>query len=243
MKIDTEVLNVLDNCHIDGNILFLPDVQLERKLYEKVNKVLTCLGGIWNRGKKGHVFENDPSEMVEEAILTGEVTDSKKEFQFFETPKEIVKQMIELADLGPEDSVLEPSAGQGAIADCIGLNPLTVIELNHKNAEVLRGNGYEVIEQDFLTFDTTETYSKVIMNPPFSRQQDIDHVLHAWECLKPGGILVSIMSEGTFFRQNKKSVVFRELLDEVGYSIPLDEGAFKSSGTNVRTRIVVMTKN
>ena len=243
MKIDTEVLNVLDNCRIDGNILFLPDVQLERKLYEKVNKVLTCLGGIWNRGKKGHVFENDPSEMVEEAILTGEVTDSKKEFQFFETPKEIVKQMIELADLGPEDSVLEPSAGQGAIADCIGLNPLTVIELNHKNAEVLRGNGYEVIEQDFLTFDTTETYSKVIMNPPFSRQQDIDHVLHAWECLKPGGILVSIMSEGTFFRQNKKSVVFRELLDEVGYSIPLDEGAFKSSGTNVRTRIVVMTKN
>lgn len=243
MKIDTEVLNVLDNCRIDGNILFLPDVQLERKLYEKVNKVLTCLGGIWNRGKKGHVFENDPSEMVEEAILTGEVTDSKKEFQFFETPKEIVKQMIELADLGPEDSVLEPSAGQGAIADCIGLNPLTVIELNHKNAEVLRGNGYEVIEQDFLTFDTTETYSKVIMNPPFSRQQDIDHVLHAWECLKPGGILVSIMSEGTFFRQNKKSVAFRELLDEVGYSIPLDEGAFKSSGTNVRTRIVVMTKN
>ena len=243
MKIDTEVLNVLDNCHIDGNILFLPDVQLERKLYEKVNKVLTCLGGIWNRGKKGHVFENDPSEMVEEAILTGEVTDSKKEFQFFETPKEIVKQMIELADLGPEDSVLEPSAGQGAIADCIGLNPLTVIELNHKNAEVLRGNGYEVIEQDFLTFDTTETYSKVIMNPPFSRQQDIDHVLHAWKCLKSGGILVSIMSEGTFFRQNKKSVAFRELLDEVGYSIPLDEGAFKSSGTNVKTRIVVMTKN
>jgi predicted RNA methylase len=243
MKIDNDVLQVLDNSSVDGNILFLPPTQLERNLYQKVNKVLECLGGKWNRSKRGHVFDTDPSEMIEEAILTGEVTDAKKEFQFFETPKDIVLQMIELAELNSDDDVLEPSAGRGAIVDRIGMhNPLTIIELNPENADALRQKGYSVIEEDFLNFDISNKHSKIIMNPPFSKQQDIDHVLHAWKCLKDNGILVSIMSEGTFFRDNKKAVAFRDLLDEVGYSIPLDEGTFKESGTMVKTRIVVMKK-
>lgn len=245
MKIDNETLNVLDNSLVIGNVLFLPPVPLERKLYEKVNKVLTCLGGKWNRGQQGHVFQSDPTGKIEEVILSGEVTDSKKEFQFFETPETIGKTMIEIAELSFDDDVLEPSAGRGALADLItNVRSLTLVELNRENVEVLRSKGYNVIESDFLRCYGNQAFkfSKIIMNPPFSKQQDIDHVLHAWTLLKEGGRLVSIMSEGTFFRDNKKTVAFRELLDEVGYSIPLDEGAFKESGTMVRTRIVVLEK-
>jgi hypothetical protein len=201
MKIDNETLRVLDNCSTSGNILFLPPTQLDRKLYEKVNKVLTCLGGKWNRGAKGHVFETDPADMIDEAILTGEVTDAKKEFQFFETPKEIASQMIALADIKKDDDVGEPSAGQGAIADLIyGYNSLTVIELNPDNVKVLISKGYNVITADFLTCYTSVAeakgiFSKIVMNPPFSRQQDIDHVTHAWNLLRDGGRLVSIMCE------------------------------------------------
>jgi hypothetical protein len=60
--------------------------------------------------------------------------------------------------------------------------------------------------------------------------------------LKDGGTLVAVMSEGTFFRENKKAVQFRELLEEYGYSVSLDSGAFKESGTMVNTRVVVMHK-
>ncbi len=244
MKIDTEALNILDQCTVDGNILFLPSIQLERKLYEKVNRILECLGGKWNRSKRGHVFANNPAEMIEEAILTGEVTDAKKEFQFFETPKNIVATMIELANLQPEDKVLEPSAGRGAILDeIVKFTPfVNAVELNPDNYKVLISKYSEVLLGDFLGFESNGVYDKVIMNPPFSKQQDIDHVLHAWDCLKPGGILVAIMSEGTFFRENKKAKDFRELLGQVGYSISLDDGAFKESGTMVKTRIVVMIK-
>jgi 16S rRNA G1207 methylase RsmC len=158
--------------------------------------------------------------------------------------------MVELADIQPNELVLEPSAGQGAIAKFFPKqNPVHLVELNSQNIEVLDRLNQDGVfgcctlyPGNFLE-DERMIYNKIIMNPPFSKQQDIDHVLHAYNtCLKDGGRLVSIMSEGTFFRQNKKAVEFRKLLDEVGYSIELDEGAFKESGTMVRTRIVVMDK-
>ena len=37
-------------------------------------------------------------------------------------------------------------------------------------------------------------------------QQDIDHVTAAYGLLAPGGILVTIMSAGVLFRENKKTV-------------------------------------
>ncbi|MBU2249744.1 MAG: hypothetical protein KKD77_23560 [Gammaproteobacteria bacterium] len=51
------------------------------------------------------------------------------------------------------------------------------------------------------------------------------------------------MSEGSFFRQDKRAADFRAWLDLVGGSneeLPAD--AFKESGTSVRTRLVVIRK-
>jgi 16S rRNA G1207 methylase RsmC len=81
------------------------------------------------------------------------------------------------------------------------------------------------------------------MNPPFTRQQDIDHVLHAWSLLNEGGILVSIVSESCFFRSNNKAIDFRTFLDEHQLQVlDLDSGDFRVSGTMVKTRIIVLKK-
>jgi len=80
------------------------------------------------------------------------------------------------------------------------------------------------------------------MNPPFEKKQDIKHVLHAYDCLQPGGRLVAIMSEGTFFRNGELEDEFKILLDETGRSEKLPCGAFKKSGTGVAVRLVVMDK-
>jgi 16S rRNA G1207 methylase RsmC len=98
---------------------------------------------------------------------------------------------------------------------------------------------YRVIGSDFLSIEPRQDYDRVVMNPPFENQQDIDHVLHALEFLRPGGRLVSIMSAGVLFRQNKKTVEFREMIDEI---TALPEGSFKLSGTNVNTSMVVINK-
>ena len=88
-KIPENVLNVLGECRADGNLLYLPSVQLDRKTYTEVNKVLENMGGKWNRKAKAHVFaeDDDVAEMLENVLLTQEVKDLKREYQFFPTPR------------------------------------------------------------------------------------------------------------------------------------------------------------
>lgn len=244
MKIDSDVLDILSRSSVDGNTLFLPLVQLDRNLYVKVNKCLELIGGKWNRKAKGHIFDSDPSDLLDEMINTGEVVDTKKEYQFFATPKEIVQQMIEKLNIQENEIVLEPEAGEGAILECLpNGNVYLAYELNPKSCDKLREKGFAVNNNDFLATEPLPV-DVVIMNPPFSKQQDIDHIIHAWEFVKPGGRLASIVSASPFFRENKKSAEFRSWLKSIGAEvISIPEGAFKESGTNVRTKMVICHKN
>ncbi len=78
MKISNDVSNVLANSKAESNKLYLPEGQLERKLYMAVDKCLKALGGKWNRSAKAHIFQKDVEFIVEEVVLTGEYTDQKK---------------------------------------------------------------------------------------------------------------------------------------------------------------------
>lgn len=244
MKIKDEVLEILNQCEIKENLLFLPNMHLDRKIYVEVNKVLESIGGKWNRKEKGHVFNKDVSSLLEDVILTGEYTDAKKEYNFFPTPREIVERLVSLAEIQPGDLLLEPSAGQGAIADLFPKeNKKVLIELNQNNVEVLVSKGYEnVLFMDFLETDHLGA-DKIIMNPPFTRQQDVDHILHAYNSLNTGGILVSVCSTSPFYRDNRKSVKFRELLESLNAEVfDLEPGAFKESGTMIPTKIIKIKK-
>jgi len=63
--------------------------------------------------------------------MAGEVTDFQKLYQFYETPPELARRMVALADVRDGQKVLEPSAGRGAILKAM---PQTVhrtaVELN-----------------------------------------------------------------------------------------------------------------
>jgi len=166
---------------------------------------------------------------------------------FFVTPEDVALKMIGLANIQPGNTVLEPSAGLGHIAMHINHGSiLHCVEIVHDLAEVLqmRGLGEQVFCRDFLEHDLK--YDRIIMNPPFEHCQDIDHVLHAYGLLNPGGRLVAIMGEGAFFRQNRKETEFREWLTEevYGSTQQLSSGAFMGTitPTGVATRIVVIGK-
>lgn len=170
---------------------------------------------------------------------------------FFPTPAGIADEMVLMARVEPGMLVLEPSAGSGAIADAIRRGcpqaHIAVIEWNYGLRDLLKLKGYDVIGDDFMEYYTTQNgvdgWHRIIMNPPFEQQQDIDHVRHAYDCLKAGGRLVAIMGESGFFRDNRKSREFREWLDELGYDeVRLESGAFAESGTQVAARIIVLDK-
>ncbi len=244
MQVNDTVLAILSQAETRGNALVLPG-QLDRKMYEQVNKVLDAAGGTWNRKAKAHLFTGDAAERVDQIILTGKVDIPKDEFNYFPTPPEVVARLLELAGVQPGMRVLEPEAGQGAIAfpcaqagatvDCYEL-----MEANYKTLAGTTGLG-DVRHMDFLAATPRAIYDRVVMNPPFAKQADIKHVLHALRFLKPGGKLVAVMSAGVAFRDNALTREFRELVQKAGgYMEALPEGAFKSSGTMVRTVLVVI---
>ena len=94
------------------------------------------------------------------------------------------------------------------IVDCV--------ELMRENYEALHSMPFRrIINNDFLAtwVDEFGVYDRVVMNPPFAGMADIKHVTHAYEFLKAGGLLVSVMSAGVMFRQNKLTAQFREFVE------------------------------
>lgn len=242
MRLEPEIINVLDRAVIEGNGLKLIG-QLERKLYERTNKALVALGGQWNKKAKAHLFDYDPAEAIEMAVLTGTVVDHKREMGFFETPIKIVEQLIDLAELRAGNTILEPSAGLGAIArgiPCIFEPSLCEIDAKRRNS-LMNEFGRVLHCHDFLTMQMK--WDRVVANPPFGgAQRDVDHVRHMWEYLNPGGILVSVMASGITFRNNRKTDELRSLIQANGEIIPLPKHSFRESGTDVDTVIVRMQK-
>lgn len=243
MRVSDDVLQVLSTANVDGNSVVLFG-QLDRKLYERTNKVLEAAGGKWNRKAKAHLFDGDASERIDQIILTGDVEVPRDEFEFFPTPPDIVDRLMELADVRPGMAVLEPSAGRGAIAFACANAGATVdcYELMEANRLALTADiRVRVVGADFMDGTIDTVYDRVVMNPPFARQADIRHVTRALEFIRPTGLLVSVMSAGVAFRNNGLTTDFRSMVESRGGFIEsLPDGAFKSSGTMVRTVAVVI---
>ena len=223
----------------NGKRLELPkDEQFEN--YAQVKKALLTAGGKYKRC--GFDFADD-AKVVQDRLVGGEVINDKKKYQFFATPSELAKQLVELADIQPHHTWLEPSVGQAAIADLMLSisKDHVVVERMPENIKVLLRKGYAPIEGDFLlqSVETIGLFDRIVANPPFTKNQDIAHIQHMHSLLNPGGKLVSIASKSWTFGSQKKQIAFREWLDEIGATITeVPAGAFKESGTNISSVII-----
>jgi hypothetical protein len=246
INFSNDVLRILSGMQVqqqNGNFVgVLTCGQLDRKMYDAVNKALDALGGKWSRKAGGHIFTVDPREKITDLLDSGSVKVVKE--GWFPTPLPVVEQMVSVAG-GIGGLILEPSAGEGHIVDALiqmgaSIDDIYCVEKNPDRAKVLRDKGYAVYVNDFMELEFHKMkFDRVFMNPPFENGQDIEHTQQAFIWLKPGGVLVGIMSESPFFRNDKKAVEFREWFDiHQGRSWELPDNAFKESGTGVKTRLV-----
>lgn len=236
----------------DPAIFRLPDGQLDRKLYEGVNKVLVALGGKWDRKVQGHRFSADARQALETALTNGVAVDQKRTMEQFFTPAAIADQLVELAMPGDGDEILEPSAGGGALIEALlrgGVLPaqITAVELDRDLYGALfqrfGPQARMVMCADFMALPVECRFDVVVMNPPFGRGADMAHVTRALACLKPGGRLAAIMSPHWGFASDQASQAFRDLVeDHDGEWTPLPEGSFRESGTGVNSGILIITK-
>lgn len=244
MQVAQPILEILERSALVGSTLTLPPGNLDRPVYEAVNKVIVAAGGKWNRSKKCHVFEGEAIDTIDPILLTGEYTRTKQDFGQFDTPADVVPGLLMLAKIEPGMTLLEPSAGLGNIvfeAESQGAR-VAAYEVDANRALacqkrcLLRGG---MIVGDFLCAEPTPAFDIVAMNPPFAKKADIEHVMHAAKFVKPGGKLVAIMSPGHTFRTDARSVAFRAFLKERNaWEQALPMGSFKESGTNVNSMLV-----
>lgn len=251
-KVPADVLAVLQRGRIDGNNYYLPDEKLDRKLYDRVNEVLTAMEGKWKGGKvKAHVFANAEPEIFEdcfrELLASGSYTDPR-DISYFPTPAALAKEIVAMANLQPGDRVFEPSAGGGAIAleaaKIVGLDNVECVEYFPPNVRKLRAAGLTTHEMDFIKFEPpahdNEKFDAIIMNPPFANHQDAQHIQHACKFLKPTGRLISITSPSWQSASNSsKAEQFRDFVGSTSARVSeVPAGTFKQSGTMISTRIV-----
>ena len=164
--------------------------------------------------------------------------------QLFPTPPALAARMVKLAGIEAGDRVLEPSAGTGnlakAIRSAVPDAHLDLIEIDPRLCSILQASGFEVSCCDFLEArmpvcpDSEDGHDCILMNPPFSKGQDIAHILHALKFLKPGGRLVALCANGP--RQQAELRPLATTWEE------LPDGTFADQGTNVRAALMMVRR-
>jgi len=234
-------------------------------LVRKVNKLLAEF--------YGEVI-GDGNEAEEDVLKSRKMTPARNFGFFPTPDAAAERMLGEFSIIGdrkaPRLRILEPSAGTGALARrCADVrwrlaqwsggveaakdryhlgNDVDCVEVQPDLATGLQAQGLykRVLNQDFLTLTpaTTGLYDRVVMNPPFDRERDIDHVMHALDFLKPEGGLTAIMSAGTQFRTTRKAEAFRALMERMNATWEdLPPGSFAETGTYVNTVVLRVWKD
>jgi predicted RNA methylase len=247
-----ELQTSIAKCRIGANVVYLPNIK-EGILsnYADVRKAFLNAGATYKNNT--FIFPNDAKPYIDR-LMGGESVNIKKEFQFFATPKELAEEMaaFTMKDFDCQTmTILEPSAGQGALVKAC---------FEHDFKDELIVHGYELMDvnrsvlakikdfvllgEDFLKeASCRQQFDRIIANPPFNKNQDIDHIRKMYEVCKTGGRIVTIASNSWRLGSQKKQVEFREWLDNIGAVVEdVEAGTFKESGTNIATCIIVIDK-
>lgn len=189
-------------------------------------------------------------------------TKSQEGHDYFATPEPIGYKMVQWLQSKPGQSLLEPSAGDGAIARWMPDNTYnTVVEPSRDLTPKLMRNvaGAKVVESTFENFDLHNKFDGIAMNPPFGKGKDrggklaMEHVAKAYKHLKDGSRLIAIIPDGPACQKRfdkwfygdpeAKRKEDRGIADGVLMAdIHLPSVTFEREGTNVNTRMVVIDK-
>jgi predicted RNA methylase len=241
-----EVRAVLKTVTITGTWVSLPQ-PLPRTLSTAVSKVLARAGGTWDSKAQAHVFPRDPEPLIQAAIATGQVTNRTPTYPALYTPQALAETLVRVhMAIRPGDSVLEPSAGHGALAlaaaQYTSRHQVLCYEINPKAVDVLKGHGFPTMYQDFLTTTTRRRFDHILMHPPCTEGQDIEHVLYALNFLKRGGRLFAITSAMAGVSTTRAQLYFRATMQALGAErFPLPADAFAATGMRVQTALWLLT--
>lgn len=240
------------------------------------NLYMETMDGSWERRKPGHKEEGTGGKDMDfsgkedvsdwqraKAFYYGQQkktgkTKAQEGKDYFATPEPVGLKMVQWLGLKDGDSVLEPSAGHGAISRWFSPNTSnTIVEPSGKLspiAQMVTPNA-KAVNSTFEDFNIVNKFDGVVMNPPFGSggKTAVDHIAKAYRHLKDGGRMVAILPEGPaadaqfnkwFYGESKKGEQVQEPPKGamLAAQIHLPSVTFGRAGTGVATRIVVIDK-
>lgn len=191
---------------------------------------------------------------------------TKDRLQQFSTPPAYSFAVNHVANVGPSDIVLEPSAGTGDLAVHAMAAGAKVYgnEIDPKRADLLRSLGLAgVFTEDAGKIGSIlpgkmPAPTVVVMNPPFSHNvnmglktqpgTDRQHIDEALSLLAPGGRLVAIVGAGDI-QTGEMRQGMREWLAKTGKThnvranVLVGRDVYKGYGTTFPTRLLVIDKS
>ena len=163
---------------------------------------------------------------------------------YFPTPEKVIDTMLLGVKINEGDTILEPSAGSGDIANFVKkfTKNIDCVEINYKLREYLKEKNHNVIGKNIYNIKDKK-YDWIIMNPPFEKKEDIKQVRYCFDnLLKKGGTLISVLSTGALTNSSKINVEFEKFVNENGSKFSLPQKSFRDSGTNVSTMFIELKK-
>lgn len=162
---------------------------------------------------------------------------------FYPTPKNLLREITRNVQWWNVEGILEPEAGKGDIVDFImgeqSDRVVDCIEINPELQAALKGKGYAVIHDDFLTFEPRYHYDLIIMNPPFDK--GTTHLLKALSIQERGGRIICILNAETLRNPytNERKVLVKKLEDlNASITYRTDEFASAERITSVEIAVV-----
>lgn len=133
----------------------------------------------------------------------------RRDADFYATPLETVYSFLDVYDgIKSSDSILEPSAGDGAIIKALRNrgydNHIDAIELREEERYNLIGYADRVGIGDFLKMEGLSGYDVVIGNPPYS--EALEFIKKSLEIIRPGGRVIMLLR--TNFLESKTRFQF-----------------------------------
>ena len=166
--------------------------------------------------------------------------------EFYPTPEELVNKMLDGVNLNYVKTVLEPSAGKGNIIQGLKNHAryqnldIDCIEINKDLRNCLKGAGYRVVGDDFLTYTTMKQYDLIVMNPPFSNGDA--HLMKALKMQqRHGGAVVALVNAEMIrnpYTNLRKELV--QLIENAGGTVEYIEHAFLEAERQTEVEVALV---
>ena len=176
--------------------------------------------------------------------------DQRQGLDFYPTPEPLALKMVEWAGIRPNERVLEPSAGDGAIARYMpDFAAITLVEPSSDlgSTALLRQPRANLVSGRFEDLHIVNKAHVIVMNPPFGQggTTAIAHVAKATRHLRPGGRIVALIPSGPAADRRFAAWWDGEAAEglTLAADVSLPAVAFERAGTSVMTRVVVIDKS